>query len=118
MSHKVILHKIELIKSFFESIDLKLTRDFPKKWNLDSSYQFKPIKENYFIYYNNEKRLLLHVDVFILGGIRFTLSGQLGTTIYETVSTDYDFNFSYEKGQFFKEEFREFKLNYLLSENN
>jgi hypothetical protein len=118
IEHQQILDKIDLIKLFFESIGFKMTRDFPKKWNLDSSYQFKPIKENYFIYYNNEKRLLLHVDVFIVGGLRFTLSGQIGATIYETVSTDYDFNFSYEKGQFFKEEFRNFKLNYLLNENN
>lgn len=117
--HQQILDKIELIKLFFESIGLKMTKDFPKEnWNLDSSYQFKPIKENYFIYYNNEKRILLGVEVFIVGGLKFTFSGQIGTTIYETVTTDYDFNFSYEEGQFFKEDFRNFKLNYLLNENN
>jgi hypothetical protein len=113
MSHKVILHKIESIKSFFESIGFKKHHDIPTDWNLDSSIKYLP-PDKFQVNINNEDRLLLSVDIFIVGGIHFVLSGKIGHSVYETIKTDYDLNPIYDDKNFFKKEYRDWKIKNLI----
>lgn len=114
MQHQEILDKIEIIKEFFESIDLKQLSDFKKTWDLDSYIKFEPIKNNYIINYKGEDRVLLNVNIYIAGGLHFVLSGKIGVSVFETISTDYDFKCKYEEGNFLKHEFRDYRLKKVL----
>jgi len=114
MQHQEVLDKIEIIKEFFESIGLKMIYDFPKDWDLDSYITFKPIQNNYIINYKGEDRVLLHVNIYIISGLHFTLSGKIGVSVYETISTDYDFKCKYDEGNFFKDELRDYRLKKVL----
>ena len=114
MQHQEILDKIEIIKEFFESIDLKQLSDFKKTWDLDSYIKFEPIKNNYIINYKGEDRVLLSVNIYIISGLHFVLSGKIGVSVYETIPTDYDFKCKYEEGNFFKSELRDFRLRKVL----
>ena len=114
MQHQEILDKIEIIKKFFESIGLKMIYDFPKDWDLDSYIKFEPIKNNYIVNYKSEDRVLLGVNIYIISGVHFVLSGKIGVSVYETISTDYDFKCKYEEGQFFVKELRNWNINNVL----
>jgi len=111
MKHQEVLDKIEIIKEFFESIGLKMIYDLPKDWDLDSYIKFQPIKNNYIINYKGENRVLLSVNIYIISGLHFTLSGKIGVSVYETIPTDYNFKCKYEESNFFKSEFRDWKIN-------
>ena len=63
MDHEIILKKIEVLKDFFESIDLKMIYDFPKDWDSETYVRFVPIKDNYTLNYKGEDRVLLGVTV-------------------------------------------------------
>jgi hypothetical protein len=114
MQHQEVLDKIEIIKEFFESIGLKMVYDFPKDWDLDSYIKFEPIKNNYIINYKGEDRVLLNVNIYITTGVHFVMSGKIGISVYETISTDYDFKGKYEKGDIFKSELRDWRLKKVL----
>lgn len=114
MDHQEILNKIETIDIFFKSIGLKKTRDLGLTWNLDSYYKYQPLKDNYTVNFKGENRVLINVEVGIMGGILFVLSGKMGVSVYESIKTDYDFKFKYEEGQFFKDEFRDWTIENVL----
>lgn len=114
MDHAIILKKIEVLKDFFKSIDLKMIYDFPKDWDLDSYISFEPIQNNYIVNYKGEDRVLLHVNIYIISGLHFVLSGKIGVSVYETIPTDYDFKCKYEDSDFFKSEFRDYRLRKVL----
>jgi len=118
MKHQEILDKIEIIKKFFESIGLKMIYDFPKDWDLDSYIKFEPIKNNYIVNYKGKDRVLLGVNIYIISGVHFTLSGKIGVSVYETISTDYDFKCKYEEGEIFKDELRDWKINKFVDNIN
>jgi hypothetical protein len=113
-NHAEILDKIDLIKDFFESVGIKKIEDIPKNWHLDSSYKFIPIDNNYKISLNGEERILLSVNVFIVGGVNFVLSGKMGFSVYETIRTDYNFVGLYHNISILKNEFRDWKIKQLL----
>ena len=115
MDHVTILKKIEVLKDFLESIDLKMIYDFPKDWDLDSYISFEPIQNNYIVNYKGEDRVLLNVNIYITSGLHFVLSGRMGVSIFETIPTDYDFKCKYEDSEFFKGELRDWKLKKVLN---
>ena len=114
MDHEIILKKIEVLKDFFESIGLKMMGDFPKDWDLDSYISFEPIQDNYIVNYKGEDRVLLNVNIYIASGLHFVLSGKIGVSVFETISTDYDFKCKYEDSDFFKDEMRDWKIKKVL----
>jgi hypothetical protein len=116
--HSKILDRIELIKDFFYSIGLEKIRDIPKDWNLDSSYKFIPTKNNFTITYLGRERVLLSVDVFIVGGLHFIMRGTSDVSVYETIKTDYNFKATHHNDSFFKDTFRDWQIEQLLYENN
>ncbi len=113
MQQQESLDKIKIIKEFFESIGLKMIYDFPKDWDLDSYIKFEPIKNNYIVNYKGEDRVLLGVNIYI-GSLHFFLSGKIGVSVFESIITDYDFKCKYEDNNFFKDEFRDFRLKKVL----
>ncbi len=114
MDHEIILKKIEQIEEFFKSIGLKKVSDIPKDWDLDSYYKYQPINNNYIVNYRGENRVLINVEVGIVGGILFVLSGKMGVSVYESIKTDYDFKAKYEDSQLFKNEFRNWSIDNIL----
>ena len=114
MDHEIILKKIEVLKDFFESIGLKMMYDFPKDWDLDSYISFEPIQDNYTVNYKGEDRVLLNVNIYIASGLHFVLSGKMGISVFETISTDYDFKCKYEEDEIFKDEIRDWKIKKVL----
>ena len=114
MDHAIILEKIEILKDFFESIGFEMIYDFPKDWDLDSSMRFVPIKDNYIVNYKGEDRVLLQVNIYIISGLHFVLSGKIGISVFETIPTDYDFKCKYEEGQFFVGELRNWNINRII----
>ena len=114
MDHVTILKKIEVLKDFFESIDLKMIYDFPKNWYSETYVRFVPIKDNYIVNYKGEDRVLLAVNVYI-GSLHFFLSGKIGVSVFETILTDCDLKLKYEGGEIFKDEMRNWKIKNLLS---
>ena len=114
MDHEIILKKIEVLKDFFESIGLKMMYDFPKDWDLDSYISFEPIQNNYIVKYKGEDRVLLNVNIYIASGLHFVLSGKMGVSVFETISTDYDFKCKYEEDEIFKDEIRDWKIKKVL----
>jgi hypothetical protein len=114
MQHQEILDKIEIIKEFLESIGLKMIYDFPKDWDLDSYIRFQPIQNNYIVNYKGEDRVLLNVNIYIVSGLHFVLSGKIGVSVFESIPTDYDFKCKYEDSDFFKSEFRDYRLRKVL----
>lgn len=120
MDHAIILKKIEVLKDFFESIDLKMIYDFPKDWYSDSYVRFVPIKDNHILNYKGEDRVLLAVNVYI-GSLHFfllpfpcNLSGKIGVSVFETILTDCDLKLKYEDGEILKSEFRDYRLKKVL----
>jgi hypothetical protein len=119
LDHAEILIQIESIKDFFHSIGLEKIKDIPQEnWDLDSSYKFIPAKDRFTITYLGKERVLLSVNVFIVGGVHFNLSGKIGVSVFETIPTDYDFKVKYEDGGILKNEFRDWKINNLLNYEN
>ena len=114
MDHATILKRIKEIEAFFEAIGLKKIRDFPTEWDLDSVIKYEPIETNYTITYKGEQRILINVDIGIMGGILFVLSGKYRVSVFESVKTDYDFKGKYEDFQFFKEQFRNWRISEML----
>ena len=114
MQHQEILDKIEIIKEFFESIGLKMVYDFPKDWDLDSYIRFEPIKNNYIINYKGEDRVLLNVNIYITTGVHFVMSGKIGVSVYETISTDYDLKLKYEDAGILTNELRNWNINKII----
>lgn len=114
MDHQKILNRIDEIEVFFEAIGLKKTRDLPENWDLDSTTRFEPKKSPFIINYRNEDRVLLHIDVYIASGIHFVMRGDKGVSVYETIKTDYNFQSIYQESSFFKEEYRDWKIEYLI----
>ena len=113
MDHEIILKKIEVLKDFFESIDLKMIYDFPKDWDSETYVRFVPIKDNYTLNYKGEDRVLLGVNVYI-GSLHFFLSGKMGVSVFETILTDCDLKVKYEDGEIFKDEMRDWKIKKVL----
>lgn len=114
MDHGEVIKKIERIEKFFPTIGLKKTRDLPINWNLDSVIKYEPIKSNYTLNYKGQDRILISVDIGIMGGVAFVLSGKIGTSVYETIRTDYDFVGKYESVVFFKDELRNWIIDHIL----
>lgn len=115
MDHQQILDRIVEIEEFFKSIGLKKVTDIPKDWDLDSYIKFEPIQNNYIVNYKGEDRVLLNVNIYIASGLHFVLSGKMGVSVFETIPTDYDFKVKYGEGEFFKDKFRDWKINNLLN---
>ena len=113
-NHREILDKIESIKEFFDYIGLKLIQDIPDDWNLDSSYNFAPKDSNFKIRYKGDDRILLSVNVFIVGGMHFMLSGKMWNSVSETIQTDYDFKVKYDTVTILEEYFRDWKIKQLV----
>jgi hypothetical protein len=42
----------------------------------------------------------------------------MGVSVFETISTDYDFKTKYEDGVIFKNQLRDWKINNLLNDEN
>ena len=116
--HQKIIDKIEIIQDFFNSIGLEKIKDIPKDWNLDSSYKFIPTKNNFTISYLGKERKLLSVEIFIVGGLHFIMRGTSDVSVYETIKTDYNFQAIHHQGSFFKDKFRDWKINSLLNYEN
>jgi hypothetical protein len=114
MQHQEVLDKIEEIKIFLKSIGFKQTNDFPDNWNLDSRIAFLPEKSRYLTTYNNDERIVLRIEIEIVGGILVVLSGKYGTSVFQSIKTDYDFKAKYEEGELFKSELRDFRLKKVL----
>ena len=114
MDHKEILDKIELIEIFFGSIGLKKVKDIGTTWDLDSYIKYHPIEDNYIVTYKGEDRVLINIEVGIMGGILFVLSGKMGVSVYESIKTDYNFVSKYEDGHFFQNEYRDWILENVL----
>jgi hypothetical protein len=114
MDHKEILNRIDQIDFFLKSNGFKKTRDLGKTWDLDSYYKYEPIESNYTLKYRGENRVLINIEVGIVSGILFVLSGKIGVSVYETIKTDYDFKFKYEEGYFFKDELRDWNIKNIL----
>jgi hypothetical protein len=118
LDHAEILVQIESIKDFFHSIGLKKIKDIPEEnWNLDSSYKFIPAKDRFTITYLGKERVLLSVDVFIVGGLHFIMRGTSDVSLYETIKTDYNFKSIHHQGCFFKDVYRDWQIKKLLYEN-
>lgn len=114
MDHKQILDKIDVIDLFFKSIGLKKISDIGLTWDLDSYIKYQPIKNNYIVNYKGEDRVLINVEVGIVSGILFVLSGKIGVSVFESIKTDYDFKSKYEDGQFFKDQYRDWIIENVL----
>lgn len=112
--HQKILDKIETIRSFFQSIGLKEIESIPENWNLDSSYHYVPIENHYTINWKGEERILTSVNIFLVGGIHFMLSGKMRNLVSETIQTDYDLKSVYHTDTLFKKEFRDWKIKQLV----
>jgi len=116
MQHQEILDRIEEIKIFLNSIGFKQTNDFPNDWNLDSTMDFvvdDPL--HYTTTYKNVSRVVLKIEVGIMGGILVLLSGKYGSSVFESIRTDFNFKAKYEEGQFFVEELRNWNINKLTT---
>jgi hypothetical protein len=109
-----ICNKCKQEKEYIVTIRYNSNSNHPKDWDLDSYIKFEPIKNNYIVNYKGEDRVLLSVNIYIISGLHFTLSGKIGVSVYETIPTDYDFKCKYEEGQFFVEELRNWKINNVL----
>jgi hypothetical protein len=114
MQHQEVLDKIEDIKIFLKSIGFKQTNDFPDDCNLDSRIAFLPEKSRYLTVYNNNERIVLRIEVEIMGGILVVLSGNYGSSVFESIRTDYDFKLKNGEGDIFKSELRDFRLRKVL----
>ena len=115
MDHKNVLNKIDLIDNFFKSIGLKKVRELDTTWDLDSYIKYQPIEDNYTINYKGEKRVLINVEVGIVSGILFILSGKMGVSVYESVKTDYDFKGKFDDVSLLKDEFRNWSIDNILN---
>lgn len=114
MDHEHILKKIQKIECFLKSIGFVKTRDLPSDWNLDSVIKYEPIASNFTIDYNGEKRVLINIDIAIMGGIFFVMSGKYGVSVFETIITDYDLVAKYEDFRFFIDEYRNWNIENVL----
>jgi hypothetical protein len=114
MQHQEVLDKIEEIKIFLKSIGFKQTNEFPDDWNLDSRIAFLPEKSRYLTIYKNDERIVLRIEVEIMGGILVVLSGKYGLSVFQSIRTDYDFKVKHEEGEIFKSELRDFRLRKVL----
>ena len=116
MDHKIVLDKIKEIEIFFNHLGLKKVKDLPKDWNLDSCINYVTKDFNFTVNNRGDERILIGIDVKIMGGLEFILSGKYKPEIkvYEKVQTDYDFRCKYYEHQFFTSEFRDYKINNFL----
>jgi hypothetical protein len=115
MQYQEVLDKIEEIKLFLKSIGFKQKNEFPDDWNLDSTIDF--VVDDPFYYsttFKNESRVVLKIEVGIVGGILVLLSGKYGSSVFQSIKTDYNFKAKYEEGQFFVEELRNWNINNVL----
>lgn len=116
MDHQQILDKIEEIQVFFNHLGLKKVKDFPKDWNLDSCINYDTKDFNFMVHFRGEERILIGIDINIMSGLEFILSGKYKpeVKVYEKVQTDYEFRCKYYPHQFFTSELRNYKINNLL----
>lgn len=114
VNHIEVLNKINQIQKFFESIGLKLINDLPDDWDLDSCYKFVPKETNFKIRWNGDDRILLSVNVFLVGGIHFMVSGKMWSSVSETIQTDYDFKVKYHNATLLSEYLRDWKIKQLV----
>lgn len=112
--HESILKRIQTIEEFFQFIGLKKTKELGVTWDLDSYIKYTPIKDNYIINFRGENRVLINVEIGIVGGLLFVMSGKMGVSVYESIKTDYDFAAKYEDFKFFTEEYRNWTIENIL----
>lgn len=110
--HQQILDRIIEIEKILIHLGFEKKNDFPKNWNLDSTMKFTPKNDNFTVNYKNQNRVLMSIDVGIVSGLIFTLSGSYkpNGNIWEQIYTDYFFKDKFHNHQFFVEELRDFKI--------
>jgi hypothetical protein len=116
MTHNEILERIQEIEVFFEHLGLLKKNGFTENWNLDSNIKYAPKDFSFLVNYNNQERILIHIDINIISGLIFTFSGTYKPElhVYEQIHTDYYFKHKYRDFKFFTQELRDFELKKLL----